>query len=98
MPYSINIVETEATMLVTLKKWGNNAAVRLPAAIMQAAGLHIDEQLDVRTEGGRIIIEKANPYDAEPPAFDLEKLMDGVRAEDAPELVSFGAPVGDEEW
>ncbi|MFC3677181.1 AbrB/MazE/SpoVT family DNA-binding domain-containing protein [Ferrovibrio xuzhouensis] len=85
-------------MRITLKKWGNNAAVRLPAAIMQAAGLKLDEQLEVRTEGGRIIIEKVNPYDAEPPAFDLETLMDGVHAGDAPELVSFGGPVGDEAW
>ncbi|MHB1660389.1 MAG: AbrB/MazE/SpoVT family DNA-binding domain-containing protein, partial [Acidithiobacillus sp.] len=44
-------------MRVIVKKWGNSAAVRMPAAVMDAAKLHLDEAVDVREEGGRIIIE-----------------------------------------
>jgi antitoxin MazE len=86
------------SMRVTLKKWGNNAAVRLPAAIMQAARFELNQTLDVREEGGRVIIEPVDPYGAEPPVYDLDKLLANIRPEDAPPLADFGRPVGDEEW
>ena len=85
-------------MRVTLKKWGNNAAVRLPAAIMQAARFELNQTLEVREEGGRVIIEPVDPYAAEPPAYDLDRLLAGIRSEDAPPLADFGRPVGEEEW
>jgi antitoxin MazE len=44
-------------MRVTVKKWGNSASVRIPAAIMEAARLSLDDAVDVREEGGRIVIE-----------------------------------------
>jgi antitoxin MazE len=44
-------------MKATVKKWGNSAAVRIPAAILQAAHLDLDELVDVREEAGRIVIE-----------------------------------------
>jgi hypothetical protein len=37
------------------KEMGNSAAVRIPAAVMQATDL--DEVVDVRAEAGRIVIE-----------------------------------------
>ena len=44
-------------MKVVVKKWGNSAAVRIPAVVMQAMQLSLDEVVDVREEGGRIVIE-----------------------------------------
>jgi len=38
-------------MKATVRKWGNRAAVRIPAAVMQAIHLHLDEVVDVREEG-----------------------------------------------
>ena len=35
-------------MRVSVKKWGNRAAVRIPAAVMQAAEEQIDEEVDIR--------------------------------------------------
>jgi antitoxin MazE len=40
-----------------VKKWGNSAAVRIPASVMEAASLDLDQAVDVREEGGRIVIE-----------------------------------------
>ena len=37
-------------MRVTVKKWGNSAAVRLPASVMQATQLEIDDVVEVREE------------------------------------------------
>ena len=39
-------------MRVTVKNWGNSASIRIPAGIMEAARLHLDDQVDVREEGG----------------------------------------------
>jgi antitoxin MazE len=44
-------------MRTVVKKWGNSASVRIPAAIMQAAHLDLDEAVEVREESGRIVIE-----------------------------------------
>lgn len=55
-------------MPVTVKKWGNSASVRIPSAVMKAARLSIDETVDVREEGGRIVIEPIRTRAGRPPA------------------------------
>ena len=44
-------------MKAVVKKWGNSASVRIPAAVLQAAKLRLDDSVDVREESGRIVIE-----------------------------------------
>ncbi len=44
-------------MEAVVKKWGNSAAVRIPASIMEAAKFTLEQHIDVRAEGGRIVIE-----------------------------------------
>lgn len=44
-------------MRTTVKKWGNSAAVRIPASIMEATRLELDVVVDVREDKGRIVIE-----------------------------------------
>lgn len=44
-------------MKVIVKKWGNSASVRIPAAVMEAAHLRLDQPVDVREEAGRVVIE-----------------------------------------
>lgn len=34
------------------KKWGNSAAVRIPAAVLEAAQVRLDQPADLREEGG----------------------------------------------
>jgi antitoxin component of MazEF toxin-antitoxin module len=41
----------------TIKKWGNSAAVRIPAAVLEAAHMDIEQVVSVRENAGRIIIE-----------------------------------------
>ena len=44
--------------VLTLKHWGNNLGVRLPAAVAKAAHLHADQRVRVLVEeGGRVVIE-----------------------------------------
>ena len=44
-----------------VKKWGNSAAVCIPAAVMGAIPIELDEPVEVREEAGRIVIEPAPP-------------------------------------
>ena len=80
-------------MQVQVKKWGNSASVRIPASLMAAAALRIDQAVDVREEGGRIVIE---PLVA--PIFDLDDLLAGMSPQNLPEIVDFGPDVGQEAW
>jgi antitoxin MazE len=80
-------------MRVLVKKWGNSAAVRIPASVMAAASLGVDQAVDVREEGGRVVIE---PVRAEP--YVLDALLDQMRPETFPEDIDFGPPQGREIW
>ena len=80
-------------MRLQVKKWGNSASVRIPASIMAAAALHIDQLVDVREEKGRIVIE---PVLA--PVYDLDALLDQMSPDTFPEEIDFGQPVGNEIW
>lgn len=76
-----------------VKKWGNSPAIRIPASVMAAASLVIDQPVDVREENGRIVIEALKP-----PAYDLDRLLDAMTPETFPEESDFGPPVGAEVW
>jgi antitoxin MazE len=78
---------------VQVKKWGNSASVRIPAAVMTAAALDIDQTVDIREEDGRIVIE---PIRA--PNYTLDELLALMTPETFPEDVDFGPPVGREVW
>ncbi len=80
-------------MKVSVKKWGNSASVRIPAPVMAAAGLRVDQLVDVREEGGRVIVE---PVWQE--AFDLATLVSGISDENRHEPIDTGAPEGQEIW
>ena len=61
--------------LQLVKKWGNSPAIRLPAAVMEAAHLKLDQAVEVRAENGRIVIEPA------PPTYTLDDLLAGITAQ-----------------
>lgn len=73
-----------------VKKWGNSPAVRLPAAIMEAAHLVLDQAVEVRAENGRVIIEPAVP------SYSLDDLVAGITPENRHTEMDFGAPQGKE--
>ena len=77
-------------MAVTVKKWGNSAAVRIPAAVMNAAGISLEQSVEVRADGRRIVID---PVDQE---YDLNSLLDGITPDNQHEEIDFGLPRGKE--
>ena len=80
-------------MRVHVKKWGNSASVRIPAAVMAAAALHLDQAVDIREEGGRIIIEPVTT-----PPYDLDQLLAQMTPETFHDDLDFGVPKGVETW
>ena len=78
-------------MRTVVKKWGNSASVRIPATIMQAAHLAVDDAVDVREESGRIVIEPAQRKE-----YDIAELVKAITSENLHDEVDFGHPVGKE--
>jgi len=78
---------------VLVKKWGNSAAVRIPAAVLAEAGIELDEPVEVRQERGRIVIEPSRPK-----VFVLSELVKGIRRDNLHEPIDTGAPMGREVW
>jgi antitoxin MazE len=71
----------------TIRKWGTSVAVRIPAFVMQATRLDLDEVVDVREEAGRIVIEPVRQK-----TYDLNELLRGITARNQHEPVDFGGP------
>lgn len=80
-------------MSIHVKKWGNSASVRIPAAILAAARLRIDDPVEVREEDGRIVIEPAREQD-----FDLDALLARVTADNLHDAMDTGEVIGNEAW
>lgn len=78
-------------MKAVVKKWGNSASIRIPASVLTAAGLTLDQPVDVREESGRIVIEPLTVVE-----YDLADLLAGITPENIHPEVDFGAPVGRE--
>lgn len=80
-------------MKATVKKWGNSAAVRIPARVMEAAHLHLDQAVEIHEEAGLIVIEPVRKA-----VYELADLLRGINAENLHGEVDFGAPQGKEAW
>lgn len=77
-------------MRVEVQKWGNSAAVRVPAPALRDAGMQVGQSLELRVEGGKLVIEPATE--------SLEDLLAQVTPENQHALVLEGRAVGAEVW
>lgn len=78
-------------MRATVKKWGNSAAVRMPASVMHEARLEVDQPVEIRVENGRVVIEPLAT-----PEFTLDALLAGVTRDNLHEEADFGGAIGRE--
>lgn len=78
-------------MHVTIRKWGNSAGVRIPSNVMAEANLSFDQKVDVREEGGKIIISPIRNN-----GYEIEKLLSAITHENLHAEVNFGFSVGKE--
>ena len=80
-------------MKATVRKWGNSAAVRIPASVMKTAQLNLDDVVNVRDEAGRIVIEPVRQK-----TYTLEELLKAITPKNQHEPTDFGLPMGKEVW
>ena len=80
-------------MKASVKKWGNSAAVRIPMALLEATGVRVDEDVDIREEAGRIVIEPVRKK-----AYKLDDLLNNITKDNLHDAVDFGNPEGKEAW
>ena len=78
-------------MKVIIKKWGNSAAVRIPATIMAAAHIGLDQAVGVREEQGRIVIEPERRK-----VYRLDDLLSCITSKNMHQPIDMGTPVGKE--
>ena len=76
-----------------VRKWGNSLALRIPATLSDALGLKEDDSVEMREEGGRLVIEKKI---ARHPTLD--ELLAGVTPENIHPETDWGPSVGKEIW
>ena len=80
-------------MRAKVEKWGNGAAVRIPASVLQATYLVFGEVVDVRGDAGRIVIEPVRQK-----TCDLDKLLKGNTSKNQHKAIDFGPAEGKEAW
>jgi len=60
-------------MEVTIKKWGNSLAARIPMPIAKAIGISVDQRISIKADNGRIIITPV----VEDIVYNLDDLLKG---------------------
>lgn len=78
-------------MRTVVKKWGNSASMRIPSTVLKAAKIEIDDPVDIRVEGGRIIVERLRST-----SYDLADLIKRITPDNLHDVIDFGRPIGKE--
>lgn len=79
---------------ITISKWGNSSAIRLPKAVMDELGLKQGESIELSVKDGKGLIEPARPK-----KITLEWIISETKRlgpENAPETVDWGPDRGSE--
>ena len=80
-------------MKTTIQQWGNSLAVRIPKALAQETALGIGDEVNLRADDDRIVVERPQPKH-----YRLSDLLAAVTKTNRHAGVDCGAPVGREEW
>jgi len=86
-------------MQMTIKKWGNSLATRIPKAVVESTGLHLDQQVDIDAIDGKIVItpvEQKKEYKLDDLLSQCQPGSMAVDNEDREWLNT--PPVGKEVW
>lgn len=78
-------------MQVEIQKWGNSAAVRLPALVLRDAGMGLGQALELTIEDGKLIFAPKRDY-------KLEELLTAITPENCHPLLLDDSLKGNESW
>ena len=80
---------------VTISKWGNSVAIRLPKAVTKELRLNAGDVVNLDVSNGKATIEKPKQKLA-PTLVEMVAEMDRLGWENEPETVDWGPDVGSE--
>jgi antitoxin MazE len=75
---------------VLISRWGNSLGLRLPRALTAEIGVTEGQKVEVRAEGGRLVVEPVRE------TYSLAKMMENVTPEAMREAWDWGDDVGRE--
>lgn len=81
-------------MRLVVNKWGNSAGIRLPKQVLQKLKIDINDEMDYKIEGEKIILEKVNTV----PEFTIEELFRDYEGEPTKETPLIFRAEGNEKW
>ncbi len=81
-------------MQLSIKKWGDSLAIRLPTTLAKDMGLQDGALVDLSVTQGGILIRPQKST----PKYDLASLLDQITDENLHAEVGTGEPVGNEAW
>lgn len=79
-------------MTIKLQKWGNSQGIRLPKMMLDQLNITENDELELKTEGNKIIIEKANSRK------NIIEIFDGFAGDYYNLEMDWGEPIGEEIW
>ena len=81
-------------MRLVVNRWGNSAGIRLPKQVLQKLKIDINDEMDYKIEGEKIILEKVNSV----PEFTIEELFRDYEGELTKERPIIFRAEGNEKW
>ena len=82
-------------MLTKIRKWGNSQGLRFTRALLNEAGIHVGDEVNVFVQKGRIIVEPATRVRSR---LDLKALVAKMPKGYQTEELDWGPPAGKEAW
>lgn len=79
-------------MTTKIQKWGNSQGIRIPKFILEAVHWNENENLVLKTDNDKLIIEKAERRK------NIMELFANFDGEYVPIEMTWGDPVGEEVW
>ena len=63
-------------MNAIIRKWGDSPAIRLPSAVLKAAGYQLNQRVELVVTRSRIVIRPSRTVE-----YDLNELVSGINAD-----------------
>ena len=79
-------------MTTKLQKWGNSQGIRIPKVILNEVKWDKNENIIIRVDNGKLIIEKANKK------RNIKEIFEGYEEDYIPEEIDWGKKEGNEIW
>jgi antitoxin MazE len=80
-------------MNLTIQKWGNSLALRIPKTVAKQVNVHQGSRMDMSLVANKIILTSSEVKE-----YDLKSLLKKVNKKNLHQEVSFGKAVGKEVW